>query len=183
MPNYCRSKIEGGTFFFTVVTYQRRPILTGEESRAILHSAWLNVMERYPFTLDAICLLPDHLHCIWTLPEGDTHYPVRWGEIKRLFSKGYLKTFNLNETKNESRLKRGEATIWQRRFWEHTIRDEADLHAHLDYIHFNPVKHGLVKNVSEWRWSSFHRYVKKGYYPPGWGDQIGQNVVNLKCGE
>jgi putative transposase len=183
MPEYRRSNISGGTYFFTVVTYHRQPILTTKESRHILRSAWVNVMERYPFTIDAICLLPDHLHCIWTLPDEDMNYSLRWGEIKKLFSKEYLKRIGVKEIRNESRIKRGEAAVWQRRFWEHTIKDETDLNMHLDYIHFNPVKHGLVENIVDWPWSSFHRYLNMGYYDKEWGNNAQKTFEKLSCGE
>jgi len=183
MPQYQRSLIEGGIYFFTVVTYDRAPILTGNEARLLLHSAWMQVSERRPFTTVAVCLLPDHLHCIWSLPEGDPDYSRRWSEIKRIFTKGYLNQIGPGAERNESRLKRREAAIWQRRFWEHTIRDEQDLNRHLDYIHYNPVKHGLVKRVSKWPWSSFHRYVKMGLYEEGWGDGIEEWVGELRCAE
>jgi putative transposase len=169
MPNYHRTLLPGGTFFFTVVTYHRQPILTCEQSRAILHSAWENVRFRMPFVTDAICLLPDHIHCIWTLPDGDSNYSLRWGEIKKLFTKAYRQYIGPGEKQNSSRVQRGEAAIWQRRFWEHAICNLEDLHRHLDYIHYNPVKHGLVKNVADWRWSSFQRYVRMGNYPSDWG--------------
>ena len=172
MPDYRRSYVEGGTFFFTVVTLNRLPILTNPKARNLLRSAWMTVQGRFPFTTDAICLLPDHIHCIWTLPEGDSRYSIRWKEIKRLFTKGYLAQVGPVKTHTESRLKRGEAAIWQRRFWEHTIRDQNDLSRHMDYIHYNPVKHELVQNVSNWPWSSFHRYVQIGYYDKEWEVQL-----------
>ena len=106
MPEYRRSTMAGGTFFFTVVTYHRSPILTTAQAREILHSAWNNVNERFPFTTDSICLLPDHLHCIWTLPEEDADYSLRWGDIKKLFTKAYLKHIGPGETRNESRQKK-----------------------------------------------------------------------------
>jgi len=168
MPNYHRF-FEGGAYFFTLVTFNRLPILTSDPARSLLRSAWLDVRKRFPFTTVAICLLPEHLHCIWTLPEDDQNYSLRWKEIKRLFTRGYLREIGPGEVRNSSRQTRGEAAIWQRRFWEHTLRDEDDLHRHMDYIHFNPVKHGMVKRVSEWPWSSFHRYVKMGYYDLDWG--------------
>jgi len=157
MPEYRRPEIAGGTFFFTVVTFNRLPILTGDTARKLLHFAWLDTARRFPFITHAVVLLPTHLHCIWTLPEGDANFSVRWKEIKRLFSKGYLAQIGPGEARNASRQRRGEAAIWQRRFWEHTLRDEADLNRHVDYIHFNPVKHGLVKRAADWPWSSFHR--------------------------
>jgi putative transposase len=183
MPEYRRLQIEGGTYFFTVVTYSRLPILTALEARKLLRMAWLDVRERYPFTTDAVCLLPEHLHCIWTLPEGDANYSVRWKEIKRMFTKGYLDQIGPGEMRNDSRVRRGEAAIWQRRFWEHTIRDEGDLNRHRDYIHYNPVKHGLVKSVADWPWSSFHRFVRRGYYDAGWGEAVGDDVRKMECGE
>ena len=175
MPEYRRSFIPGGTYFFTVVTYHRLPILVTKEARNILRLALKDVKRRFPFSIDAVCLLPDHVHCIWTLPEGDANYSVRWGEIKRIFSTKYQKMMSLNEPRSLSREKRGEAAVWQRRFWEHTLRDEEDFRRHLDYIHYNPVKHGLVERVSEWEWSSFHRYVRIGWYDAGWGG-------DLECG-
>jgi putative transposase len=179
MPEYRRSFLPGGTFFFTVVTYHRQPILTTAEARALLHAAWIDVNERMPFATDAICLLPDHLHCILTLPEGDSNYSLRWGEIKKIFSKAYIQQIGPGVHRNESRQKRGEAAIWQRRFWEHTIRDLDDYQRHSDYLHFNPVKHGLVENVADWAWSSFHRFVKMGYYPPGWGGADQKRLPDL----
>ena len=170
MPDYRKIRIQGGTYFFTVVTYHRLPILTDEKARPILKNAWLDVMERFPFTQDAVCLLPEHIHCVWTLPDGDSDFPLRWREIKRYFTREYQKKYGGFDVPDKSRVKRREGTIWQRRFWEHTIRDQEDLNRHIDYIHYNPVKHGLVKNVSEWPWSSFHRYVKEGYYHESWGD-------------
>ena len=182
MPEYRRSFIPGGTYFFTVVTYHRLPILVTEESRKVLRLAWMDVKRRFPFSTDAICLLPDHAHCIWTLPEGDANYSLRWGEIKRIFSTAYQKMIRVNEPRSLSREKRREAAIWQRRFWEHTLRDEEDLQRHMDYIHYNPVKHGLVERVSDWKWSSFHRYVRMGWYDAGWGAGLEDNI-NIMGGE
>jgi putative transposase len=108
---------------------------------------------------------------------------MRWREIKRLFSKGYLEQIGPGEVRNESRIKQGEAAIWQRRFWEHTIRNQEDLNRHVDYIHFNPVKHGLVKNVSDWPWSSFHRFVIMGHYDRSWGEGIEKTLGVIKAGE
>lgn len=183
MPEYRRARIEGGTYFFTVVTYNRLPILTTVEARKLLRSAWVDVRERFPFTIDAVCLLPDHLHCIWVLPEGDANFSVRWKEIKRLFTRGYLDQVGTGEIRSASRLRRGEAAIWQRRFWEHTIRDEEDLNRHRDYIHYNPVKHGLVQRVAAWQWSSFHHYVRMGYYARDWGEAVDEDMNRLRCGE
>jgi putative transposase len=183
MPEYRRVRVEGGTYFFTAITYRRLPILTTPEARKILHSAWEDVQGRYPFTIDAVCLLPDHIHCIWGLPDGDADYSVRWKEIKRLFSRNYIDQVGPGELRNESRVSRGEVAIWQRRFWEHLIRDEEDYSRHRDYIHYNPVKHKLVQRVSDWPWSSFHRYVSMGYYEMGWGEAVEKEIPRMSCGE
>jgi putative transposase len=169
MPEYRRSFIPGGSYFFTVVTFNRQPILVSPKARQLLRIAWMDVQRRFPFTTDAICLLPDHIHTIWTLPPMDSNYSVRWKEIKRLFTLGFLEQIGPGGERNGSRVKRKEAAIWQRRFWEHTLQDEEDLNRHLDYLHFNPVKHGWVQQVKEWPWSSFHRYVKMDCYPQDWG--------------
>jgi putative transposase len=169
MPEYRRVYIEGGTYFITMVTFDRQPIFNGSNARIILRHAWNNVSRRLPFITVAFCLLPDHLHTIMTLPEGDANYSMRIREIKRIFTRFYLAENPCQSPRSTSRNRKHEATVWQRRFWEHTILDEEDLNHHIDYIHFNPVKHGLVKNVSDWEWSSFHRYVKMGYFDVNWG--------------
>ncbi len=168
MPNYHRAFVAGGTYFFTIVTFNRLPILTTEPAREILHQTWEEVRERFPFETLAVCLLPDHLHTIWRLPEAETNYPVRWKEIKRRFSMRYLKEIGPGELRNESRKKKKEAAIWQRRYWEHTIRDKLDLETHLDYVHFNPIKHGYVTRAADWPYSSFLRYVREGIYKSDW---------------
>lgn len=122
-----------------------------------------------PFTVDAWVLLPDHMHCIWTLPEGDGDYSTRWAEIKRFVSSAARGTLHDPSLLTNAGKSRGESTIWQRRFWEHRIRDQSDFERHVDYIHFNPVKHRYVKTVSEWPHSTFHRYVREGLYPQDWG--------------
>ncbi|MGD0006236.1 MAG: transposase [Anaerolineaceae bacterium] len=183
MPEYRRSILEGGTFFFTVVTYNRRPILTTPVAREILHSAWITVQERFPFKTDAVCLLPEHIHCIWTLPEGDSNYSVRWKEIKRLFTRDYTYQVGPGKFHNKSHQKQREATIWQRRFWEHTIQNQEDFAHHIEYIFFNPVKHGLVERVSEWPWSSFHQFVRQGFYPKEWGGSEIREEKDMIFGE
>ncbi len=135
-------------------------------------------MTQKSFTIDAIVILPDHLHCIWQLPPGDDDYSTRWKMIKAHFSKQYkrrISGFGINSnvlteiSPTQSMRKKGETGLWQRRFWEHTIRDEKDYARHFDYIHYNPVKHGLTAAPAEWKYSSFHRYVHKGFYKPEWG--------------
>jgi len=169
MPQYRRAKIPGGTYFFTVVTFDRMKILTEDLSRDILRAAFKHARAHYPFETEAICILPDHLHCIWNLPEQDLDYSSRWRAIKSYFTREYLRSGGSQGLRNTSRMKKGEAAVWQRRYWEHAIRDDEDLSRHLDYIHYNPVKHGLVGTPIDWPWSSFHKYVTLGHYEKGWG--------------
>ncbi len=172
MPKYLRPKTAGSTYFFTVVTFNRRKILTLENSTKILSNILSEVRIQYPFSINAWVLLPEHLHAIWTLPEGDTDYSKRWGLIKAKFSKESKLAFHEEHLANPSRNKRRENTIWQRRFWEHGIRDDEDFHRHIDYIHYNPVKHGLVQRVGDWPYSTYHRYVREGLYPENWGEGV-----------
>ena len=163
MPDYRRNRVPGGTFFFTVNLRDR------SDQRLIAHIATLrsavrDVRTAAPFHIDGWVVLPDHMHCIWTLPAGDTDYSGRWRAIKKRFAKSLPAT----EYRTATMLARAERGIWQRRFWEHTIRDDKDYAAHMDYVHFNPVKHGLVTAVSAWPYSSFHACVANGLYPPTW---------------
>ena len=163
MPNYRRNRVPGGTYFFTVNLLDRgRPLLV--ERIDLLRATVRRVRELKPFHIDAWVVLPEHLHALWTLPEGDADYRHRWQAIKMIFSKG----IEVGEARSPSRHIRGERGIWQRRYWEHTIRNDHDYAAHMDYIHFNPVKHGLVANVADWPFSTFHRSVALGLYPPSW---------------
>ena len=169
MPRYIRAFVPGGTFFFTVAILDpRRPLLT--EHLDALRRAFGPARSRKIFTMNAIVVLPDHLHCIWTLPAGDADFSSRWHAIKARFARA----IPVGERLSPRRQKKGERGIWQRRFWEHVIRDERDFESHADYIHFNPVKHGLVPTVGEWPYSSFHRYVRRGLYPADWaaGEEI-----------
>ena len=176
MSNYRRANTPGACYFFTVVTFRRRPILTDDDCRIWLHNAIINTQKRYPFTIDAWVLLPDHLHCIWTLPEDDNDFSVRWNGIKRRFTSAAKHRLHKPEWVNASKQKHREGTIWQRRFWEHQIRDDKDYQRHMDYIHYNPVKHGLVKTVNEYPHSTFHRYVNQGIYPASWaGNDLKKN--------
>ncbi|MDW7712627.1 MAG: transposase [Deferrisomatales bacterium] len=168
MPNYRRSR-EGSTYFLTVGTYRRRPILCGEASRAALREAIREARLRHPFVIDAWVLLPDHLHCIWTLPEGDGDYSTRWGLIKAGFTRRVAGALLEGPPASASRREHREKAVWQRRFWEHTIRDDRDHAAHRDYIHYNPVKHGWAAAPRSWPWSTFHRYAAQGVYAPDWG--------------
>ena len=170
MSRYRRWRVDGGTYFFTVVTYRRQPLLTSDIGRALLRDALRRVRQRRPFKVVAIVLLPDHLHTLWELPHGDDDYSTRWRQIKTLVARALPRPIDPTNTLSASRRWRGEHGVWQRRFYEHSCRDEADLKRLVDYIHVNPVKHQLVERVSDWPWSSFHRYVRLGEYPPDWGD-------------
>ena len=164
MTQYRRAKFCGGCYFFTVVTYKRRRFLADDLSRACLRSAWRSVRLNRPFEVVALCLLPDHLHCLWRLPEGDNDFSQRWMLIKKGFTRRYLKAGGRESGQSLSREKKRERGIWQRRFWEHQIRDQEDLQKHVDYVHYNPVKHGLVHAVEDWPWSTYHRFVRDGFY-------------------
>jgi len=172
MPEYRRAKIPGGTYFFTVKTFERKPILTQEPYRTALRQTIFEVRATLPFESIAWILLPDHLHTVWQLPEGDANFSLRWSLIKQRVTRHCAdETGSASITR--SRQKRREGTIWQRRFWEHVIRDDTDLEHHIDYIHYNPVKHGYVARVIDWPYSTFHRYVRRGVYPADWasGDE------------
>jgi len=161
MPNYRRAFVAGGCWFFTVNLFDRRSRLLVEHIDA-LREAVRATQERFPFQVDAMVVLPDHIHAIWTLPEDDFDFSVRWRLIKVRFSKSIPRGEYLTETRRA----RGERGIWQRRYWEHLIRDERDYRHHIDYCWFNPVKHGLVANVEDWLFSSFHRDMRE-YSAPG----------------
>jgi putative transposase len=155
MSNYRRTRVPGGNYFFTLVAHDRRPVLVNENVRVALRAAVQAVRDEHPFSVEAWVLLPDHLHCLWRLPEGDADYSLRWAKIKRL-------------TRHQLGMTAGEK-LWQPRYWEHCIRDENDFARHADYIHWNPVKHGLVRCAADWPYSTLHRFVAAGLYPENWG--------------
>jgi putative transposase len=177
MSEYRRANTKGGTYFFTVVTYRRQPFLCDERVRTALREGIKTSQLTHPFTIDAWVLLPDHLHCIWTLPPDDADFGIRWALIKRFVTKQCNSELKRDELMKPSKLKRKESTLWQRRFWEHQIRDESDFQQHVDYIHYNPVKHRLVNKVSDWPYSTFHRYVGQGVYDMDWAGV--EDVDNL----
>jgi putative transposase len=169
MPNFRRSYTPGGTYFFTAVTHERRAILTTDLGRRCLREAIAAEQNRAAFELFAIVLLPDHLHTVWVLPEGDADYSTRWRRIKTRFTRQFLKGGGEEGGTTRNRLRHQERAVWQHRFWEHTVRDEDDLQRCVDYVHWNPVKHGLVERVRDYPWSTFARFVESGDYPLGWG--------------
>ena len=169
MSNYRRSRI-GQVYFFTVVTNRRAPILTTDLGRRCLSEAIHEVRDELPFENVAFVLLPDHLHAVWQLPLGETDYSTRWKRIKASFTKKWLKDGGREQWKSASRESKGERGVWQKRFFEHTCKDESDLQRCVDYVHVNPLKHQLVSRVRDWEWSSFHRYVAAGEYDINWGN-------------
>ena len=169
MPDYRRIRIPGGTYFFTVNLLQRYPNDLLVRHIAELRDAVRRVRRRRPFHVDAWVVLPDHLHAVWTLPPGDDDYAKRWRTIKQHFSRALQQV----EHRSEVRRRRDERGIWQRRFWEHAIRDDADYAAHVDYVHINPLKHGYVERVRDWPHSTFRRHVESGVYPIDWADDPG----------
>jgi putative transposase len=175
MPDYRRNRVPGGTFFFTVNLLDRRSDLLVTRIDA-LRQAVRQVRDRAPFHIDAWVILPDHMHCLWTLPEGDADFSGRWRAIKTAFSK----SLPADEPRSPVMTSRGERGIWQRRYWEHTIRGDRDYAAHMDYTHFNPVKHGFVEHPADWQFSSFRRCVARGLYPAGW---LGGSSIPSETGE
>lgn len=169
MSRYLRYRLAGGAYFFTLVTFERAPLLTSAIGMQCLRLAFRAVRRRWPFELVAIVVLPDHLHCVWHLPAGDHDFSKRWQKIKEHFTRAYLEVGGREGRIGPSRGRRHERAVWQRRFWEHLCRDEADVKRHVDYIHWNPVKHGQASRVRDYPWSSFRRYVKLGEYGLDWG--------------
>ena len=168
MPNFRRYFVPGGTYFFTVVTDGRAPIFEDARARRILGEALRACRERRPFSTPAIVLLPDHLHAVWTLPPGDDGYARRWGEIKARLTRDWLSAGGAERPTTAGRRREGRRGVLQPKYWEHAIRDELDLEHHVEYIHANPVRHGLVARARDWPHSSFHRWVRAGDYPADW---------------
>lgn len=165
---YRRDYNHGASYFFTIVTYRRQPLFAYPQAIINLRQAFQQEIKRRPFVIDAIVIMPDHIHAIWTMPTEDADYSMRWRNIKREFTK------NIPESQrpktNSSRQHKSEQAIWQRRFWEHRIRNEQDFAQHVNYVHYNPVKHGYVNRPVDWPHSSIHRYIRQGVLPINWGE-------------
>jgi len=181
MSNYMRNFVPGGTYFFTVVTAGRAPIFAEESARQVLGSVSRECLRRQPLQVLATVLLPDHFHCLWALPPGDSTYSERLRWIKREFTRQWLATGGLEQRRTVSEQRR--RGVWQRRFREHTIRDETDLENHFDYIHYNPVKHGYVNRPSDWPWSTFYRWVRAGHYSVDWAADGNHKAIAIHAGE
>ncbi|MCU1718119.1 REP-associated tyrosine transposase [Pseudomonas sp. 5P_3.1_Bac2] len=173
MPNYRRALQDGGTWFFTVNLWQRRHNDLLVRHVEVLRAAVKRAQGLRPWQVDAWVVLPEHMHCVWTLPPGDSDFALRWRWIKSHFSQSLPAT----EARSPSRVLRGERGIWQRRYWEHWIRDDEDYRRHVDYVHVNPLKHGLVSCVADWPYSTFHRDVRRGLYPKDWAGDASVNVL------
>ena len=168
MGYYRRDYEWGRVYFLTQVTYGRQGWLCREEARSQLRQAINQVRQKYPFQIDAFVLLPDHFHGVWTLPEGKGDFLVRMQLIKTYVTRWIGEDLRLDLPVSASREKRRERNLWQRQFWEHRVRDEKEFAAYCDYIHINPVKHGLCKSPTDWQWSTVHKFIEKGSYPPNW---------------
>jgi putative transposase len=175
MPNYRRNLLPGGTFFFTIVVLGRRPILADASARSLLRQAMLAVRRDKPFGVEAMVLLPDHLHVIWRLPPGDADFPARWSKTKSLFTRRWLAAGGPELPVSAGKGRDRRRGVLQPHYYEHTIRDEEEFIQHVEYIHYNPVRHGYVQRPRDWAWSSFHRYTRLGYYPIDWC--CGLNVI------
>ncbi|MEM9412160.1 MAG: transposase [Planctomycetota bacterium] len=169
MPNYRRALIPSGTYFFTVVTCDRCPIFNNPRSVAILGNVIREAKSRWPFSIDAIVLLKDHWHSIWTLPRNDDQYSRRMAWIKREFTVRWLEKGGVGMGISASKQQQRRKGVWQPRFWEHCINDDDEFDAYFDYIHWNPVKHSVVDRVKDWPYSSFHRWVRQSVYSSDWG--------------
>jgi putative transposase len=182
VSQYRRANTPGGSYFFALVSYRRQAILCDEPIRNTLREGIKTVQSSRPFTIDALVLLPDHLHCLWTLPPEDADFSGRWSLIKRRVSLVCAELYKREEWLSTSKKKHRESTIWQRRFWEHQIRDQADYDRHLDYIHYNPVKHGLCNSPADWPYSTLHRYIRAEKYPSNWAVSV-KSFDNIDFGE
>jgi putative transposase len=170
MVRYRRNRVQGGTYFFTVTLAERRSTRLVDHI-GTLRAAFRVARQERPFTIDAVVILPDHLHAILTLPQGDTDFAGRWRRIK-----GHFSTQLLTVDVAIRRHANGELALWQRRYWEHTIRDDHDFVRHVDYVHYNPVKHRLVARVRDWPHSSFHVYVRRRLLPQDWAGDVNEGA-------
>ena len=168
MPDFRRVWRPGGTYFFTLVTEGRATFLCDDLARATLREAIAATGRDRPFDQQAVVLLPDHWHALWRLPADDADYAARLGAIKARFTRSWLAAGGSERQPTDSRARRRGRGVWQRRYWEHTCRDAEDFKAHLDYIHWNPVKHGYVTCPHLWPWSSFRKWVALGVYREDW---------------
>jgi len=183
MPEYRRLYTPGSWYFFTVVTYNRQAIFDCDEVWQFLRKSIQIVKRTHPFQIGGFVLLPNHLHVLWELQENDSDFSVRWNLIKSGFTRMYKKGKSPIIERSSSQASKREQTIWQRRFWEHRIRDQQDFFKHMDYIHYNPVKHGYTGSPKDWKWSTFKKYVEQGWYEIDWGECIPSDLIEKCTGE
>ena len=181
MPLFRRAFCPGGTFFFTLVTENRAPILCEDVSRPLLHQAILQCASQRAFVLEAMVLLPDHLHLLVTLPGDDADFSTRIAATKANFTRSYLMGGGVEQPRSTARVARRRRGVWQRWFWEHVIRDEEDFEKHLNYIHWNPVKHNVAKCPHEWPYSTFPKWVHKEVYDRHWQCACDGRIVTAPC--
>ncbi len=167
---YRRDYTNGATYFFTVVLFRRRHLFVDGQIIDLLRKAFKAEMTRRPFDIEAIVVMPDHIHTIWKLPDDDSDYSTRWRNIKRYFTAAVADKYNFEVS--AARQHKKEQAIWQRRFWEYRIKDEEDFIRCVEYIHYNPVKHGYVINPADWKYSSIHKYISQGFVAANWGSGI-----------
>jgi len=163
---YRRTDIPGASYFFTLVTEQRQNLFIHDENIELLRESFRQIKQKRPFIIEAAVIMPDHLHCIWTLPDNDADYSTRWRLIKAWFTKHCDQKYKL--PRNNARMKKQQQAIWQHRYWEYCLKDEEDFERHVDYIHYNPVKHHYVESPPQWKHSSIHRYIKEDILPRDW---------------
>jgi putative transposase len=168
MRTYIRADAAGATYFFTL-TLQDRGSRTLVDHVEVLRAAVKHAKARHPFDIEAMVVLPEHLHALWRLPLDDSDFSTRWMLVKQTFTQLLVANRVLPEEAASPRGLKGERKLWQRRFWEHQIRDQEDFQRHVDYIHYNPVKHGWVTRAADWPYSSLHRFVREGALPADWG--------------
>ena len=179
MPDYRRLYENGGTYFFTVVTYNRRLVFQEDDAVALLRDCLERTMRAHPFVVEAQVVLPDHLHTIWTLPDGDCDFSMRWNLVKGNFSRRYEQYGMEHKVLPTSHQKKREQVVWQRRFWEHLARDQNDFNRLCDYAHYNPVKHSLVRSPADWNHSTFREFLSKGLYLQGWGAAASKELRDM----
>lgn len=179
MPQYRRDRIPGSTIFITCVTHQRRPLFQNPHNIQLLRNALAQTRKEHPFTITAAVILPEHLHFLWQLPDQDCNYSLRVGRMKVLFTRAFRGNAAPPKNLSASRKKHRERDVWQRRFWERSLRDQQEINHYLDYIHYNPVKHGVVSCPHAWPYSSFSRYVARGWYPESWACECHGSVAKV----
>lgn len=168
MRTYVRTRVAGGTYFFTVNLAERHGNTLLVDHIDALKAAFRQTRLDHPFAMPGFVVLPEHLHCLWRMPAGDDDFPMRWRLIKSRFSR----SVSVGERRSPSRVRKNERGIWQRRYWEHTVRDEVGFRRCLDYIHYNPVKHGHAARAADWPHSSFRHWMERGGYPSDWASPV-----------